>query len=88
MQIVYRAWSVIDANLVRHALEAEGLHPYVSGEYLTGAVGELPTMGLVNVLLPDSERAAAERVLAEVTAFLSEPAQEESPAGRTLGLPT
>jgi Putative prokaryotic signal transducing protein len=88
MQIVYRAWSVIDANLVRHALEAEGLHPYVSGEYLTGAVGELPTMGLVNVLLPDIEIAAAERVLAEVAAFLSEPAEEEIPAGQTLGMPT
>jgi Putative prokaryotic signal transducing protein len=87
MQIVYRAWSVIDANLVRHALEAEGLHPYVSGEYLTGAVGELPTMGLVNVLLPDSERAAAERVLAEVAAFLSEPVQDEPPTELGQGLP-
>jgi hypothetical protein len=61
MRIVYRAENIIDANLVKNALAHEGIDAFVSGEYLTGAIGELPAWNLVSVMVADSdvERAAA-----------------------------
>ncbi len=59
MQIIYRAASIIDANLVKAALDSVGVMAFVSGEYLTGGIGELPCSGLVNVMVAniDIERA-------------------------------
>lgn len=51
MQIVYRAENIIDANLVKNALEAEGIPCFIGGQYLAGAIGELPPMPLVNVMV-------------------------------------
>jgi hypothetical protein len=60
MRIIYRAENIIDAHLVKNALALEGITAFVSGEYLTGAVGELPVWNLVSVMVanPDVERAA------------------------------
>ncbi|GAA0723861.1 DUF2007 domain-containing protein [Dokdonella soli] len=60
MKIVYRAENIIDANLVKNALAFEGIPAFVSGEYLTGAIGELPAWNLVVVMVAehDIERAA------------------------------
>lgn len=60
MKIVYRAENIVDANLVKAALAAEGVTAFVSGEYLIGAVGELPARDLVVVMVADLdvERAA------------------------------
>ncbi|MGA9341470.1 MAG: DUF2007 domain-containing protein [Rhodanobacteraceae bacterium] len=61
MQIVYRAENIIDAHLVKNALEHEGIPAYVSGEYLTGGVGQLPASDFVAVMVApvDMERAQA-----------------------------
>lgn len=72
MRIVYRAENIIDAHLVRNVLEGAGIPAHVSGEYLTGAMGELPVMGLVNVLVAGHDWLAASRLAAEVDAELSE----------------
>ncbi|MGH8041590.1 MAG: DUF2007 domain-containing protein [Rudaea sp.] len=70
MRIVYRAENIIDANLVKNALEAEGIPAFVGGQYLTGAIGELPPLALVHVMVPTIEwpraRAIAEAVDAEL----------------------
>ncbi|MFI4969971.1 MAG: DUF2007 domain-containing protein [Lysobacterales bacterium] len=60
MKIVYRAENIIDAHLVKNALAFEGIPAFVSGEYLTGAIGELPAWNLVSVMVAghDVERAA------------------------------
>jgi hypothetical protein len=77
MQIVYRAENIIDANLVKNALEQEGIPAFVSGQYLTGAVGELPPLALVNVMVaePDGPRARgiAERIDAELAEVRERP---------------
>lgn len=54
MRIVYRAESIIDAHLVKGALEQVGIPAFVSGEYLTGGVGQLPARDLIAVMVPDS----------------------------------
>jgi len=72
MKIVYRAENLIDANLVKGALEAEGVTAFVSGEYLTGAVGELPYWNLVSVMVAEQDVERAEPVVRGVDAALRE----------------
>ena len=64
MQTVYEAANVIDAHLVRQALEAEGIPAYVRGEALAGGIGELGVFGLVAVMVPEAAWPAA-RALVE-----------------------
>jgi len=70
MRIAYRAESLIDAHLVKDALERADIPAFVSGEYLTGGIGQLPALDLVTVMVaePDFERAApiAEGIDAEL----------------------
>jgi hypothetical protein len=77
MQIVYRAENIIDANLVKNALEAEGILAFVGGQYLTGAIGELPPMPLVNVMVSAIDwpraRAIAQSIDAELAEYRAEP---------------
>ena len=54
MRTVYEAANIIDAHLVRMALEAEGIPAFVRGEALTGGMGELGVFGLVAVMVPDA----------------------------------
>ena len=65
MRTVYEAANLIDAHVVRQALEAEGIPASVRGEALTGGLGELGVFGLVAVMVPESAwPRARERVLA------------------------
>jgi hypothetical protein len=72
VKIVYRAENIIDANLVKNALENENIPAFVSGQYLTGAVGELPPMALVNVMVAEIDWERARRVAERVDADLAE----------------
>lgn len=64
MRSVYEAANLIDAHLVRQALEAEGIPAFVRGEALTGGMGELGVFGLVGVMVPDAAWPQARDVLA------------------------
>lgn len=70
MIIVYEAENIIDANLVKNALEHAGIPAFVSGQYLTGAIGELPPLALVKVMVAEIDwpraRAIAERIDADL----------------------
>ena len=72
MHIAYRAETLIDAHLVKDALERAEIPAFVTGEYLTGGVGQLPAMDYVAVMVPESAREAADRVVAEVARALAE----------------
>lgn len=72
MRIAYRAESLIDAHLVKDALERAEIPAFVSGEYLIGAVGQLPALDYVSVLVPDTRLDAAEQVVREVERDLHE----------------
>ena len=54
MQNVYDAANLIDAHLVRHALEQVDIPAFIRGEALVGGIGELPPFGLLSVSVPDS----------------------------------
>ena len=59
MKIVYQAENILDAHLVKGALENDDILAFVTGEYLTGAIGELPAHGLVAIMVPDDHVDAA-----------------------------
>ena len=54
MKVVYDAANVIDAHLVRDALEAEDIPVFLKGEALVGGMGELPLFGVVQVCVPEA----------------------------------
>ena len=54
MRTVYEAANLIDAHLVRQALEAEGIPAYVRGEALTGGMGDLGVFGLLAEMVPEA----------------------------------
>jgi hypothetical protein len=72
MRVVYEAANVIDAHLVRQALENAGLPAWVRGEALTGGLGELGVFGLVAVMVPDDCAISARAVVEALR--LGEPA--------------
>ena len=53
MKVVYEAANLIDAHLVRHALEANEIPVFLRGEQLLGGMGELPLFGVIAVMVPD-----------------------------------
>ncbi len=72
MHIIYRAANLFDAHLVKDALEAEGIPAFISGEYLTGAVGQLPAMDFIAVMVPESSLPAATSIVHDVESQLCE----------------
>ncbi len=62
MIIIYRAANIADAHLIRQMLEAEGIYAFIQGEYLQGAVGELPANTEILLHVAD-ENAEAARVV-------------------------
>ncbi|MGQ4660088.1 putative signal transducing protein [Lysobacter sp. F6437] len=63
MKVVYEAAGLIDAHLVKHALEAAELPVFLKGEALLGGMGELPLFGVVQVCVPDSAWPQAREVV-------------------------
>ncbi len=72
MHIIYRAENLFDAHLVKDALEAEGIPAFIAGEYLTGAIGQLPAMDYIAVMVPESSVATAHGIVGEVEARISD----------------
>lgn len=63
MRTVYEAANIIDAHLVKQALDAVDIPAYIRGEALTGGMGELGVFGLVAVMVPDAAWPAAREVV-------------------------
>ena len=81
MKIVYEAENIIDANLVKNELEHAGITAFVSGQYLTGAVGELPPLALVNVMVSEIDWPQARPIVERIDAALSERRAQPEPDG-------
>jgi len=72
MRIVYRAQNLIDAHLVKDALENAEVPAFIAGEYLTGGVGQLPAMDYVAVLVPESSIEIAEPIIRQIDQALTQ----------------
>ena len=63
MKPVYDAANLIDAHLVRHALEDAGIPVFIRGEALAGGMGELPLYGMMQVCVPEAAWPQADAVV-------------------------
>ncbi len=65
MKVVFEASSNIEAHLVKHQLQQAGIDAEIEGEHLQGAIGLLPAMGNVRVVVPDAETTLAREVIVD-----------------------
>lgn len=65
MKTAYDAQNLMDAQLVCDLLHSAGIPARVSGAGLLGAAGELPAIGVVQVLVPDAELERARAIVAD-----------------------
>ena len=63
MKNIYDAQDIIDAQRIIALLEHEGIPAQVKGEYLSGAMGELPVQGLVSVWVADQDATRAREIV-------------------------
>lgn len=62
---VYTASNSIQAHLVKILLQGEGIQSHVSGDYLQGAMGELPVLGMMEVMVEDTDLQRAKNIIQE-----------------------
>jgi len=63
VQVAYTPENIIDAHLVKGLLASVGIHSHIRGEHLVGAMGELPAIGLLAVMVADEDLASARAVV-------------------------
>ena len=81
MRSVYEAANLIDAHLVRHALEDAGIVAFVRGESLTGGMGDLGVFGLLAVMVADDHWSQARDVVDALGFGSGAAADEDVPRG-------
>jgi Putative prokaryotic signal transducing protein len=63
MKCVYEAADVLEAHVIQGLLEQHRISAFIEGEYLLGAVGELPASRLVRVLVNDDDLTAGSTLM-------------------------
>jgi hypothetical protein len=63
MQVVWRPGTLMEAQLGKQLLLAEGVFCYLAGEHLSGGLGELPAFGLYALMVEPETLGKAEQVL-------------------------
>lgn len=80
MKVVYHAESIVDAHLVKDALDHAGIPCFINGEFLTGGVGQLPARDFLTVSVPDNFVDDAAPVVREIDAILRAPIADDDTA--------
>lgn len=76
METIWHPGSLIEGQLARQRLAAEGIRSHLAGEHLSGGLGELPAFGLYALMVEPGQR---ERALALLVEWgLVEPAADDS----------
>lgn len=65
MQRIYEPRDLLEAEMLRGMLAAEGVEAYLTGRHLIGAVGELPAAGLLGLMVADEQAGRARELIAE-----------------------
>lgn len=76
MQRIYEPQDLLEAELLLGMLASEGVEAHLAGRHLLGAVGELPTLGLLGLLVEDEEAERARRLIAAYNAAAPLPGEE------------
>jgi len=75
VQIVHHAANLADAHLLRQLLEDAGIPVYLNGEYLQGAIGELPANTPILLMVPDEHVEAARAIVVDWEQAAPEPVE-------------
>lgn len=78
MRVVYEAANVIDAHLVKHALEEADIPVFLRGEALAGGMGELPVFGVVAVCVPEAAEAEARAIVTALPIATGDAPEDEA----------
>ncbi len=81
MKVVYEAEHLVDAHLIAGLLRAEGIDSFIKGEYLLGAIGELPVANLVAVCVSEEAWPRARAMVEEHERWREEEAREAAERG-------
>lgn len=75
MKTVFEASSAVEAHMLQDVLRQQEISAHVQGEFLPGAVGELPAAGLVRLVVEDEDYERAKAAIArwEATAIEKTP---------------
>ena len=76
MQRIYEPQDLLEAELLLGMLASEGVEAHLAGRDLLGAVGELPALGLLGLLVEDEEAERARRLIAAYNAAAPLPGEE------------
>ncbi|PYC27213.1 hypothetical protein DMO17_05575 [Aquipseudomonas alcaligenes] len=79
MQRVYEPQDLLEAELLLGMLASEGVEAHLAGRHLLGAMGELPALGLLGLLVEDDDAERARRLIAAYNA--AAPLSGEEPEG-------
>jgi hypothetical protein len=63
MKTVLHALNSLEAHIIKGLLASEGITSNILGEYLQGAMGELPANGLIRVVVNESDYDQATEVI-------------------------
>ena len=80
MRTVYHAEGIVDAHLVKDALDNAGIPAFVNGEYLIGGMGQLPARDFLTVSVPDVAFDDAAPVVREIVEMLRAPVADDPEA--------
>jgi hypothetical protein len=65
MKLLYEAQNSLEAHMILHMLEQAGLSARIDGEYLQGGIGDLQAIGLVRVMVEDTDYAEGKSIIQE-----------------------
>lgn len=63
MKTIFEAANTVEAHMILHLLEQQGISGRIEGEFLQGAIGELPAAGMIRVLVSDEDYDAARAIV-------------------------
>lgn len=76
MKLVYEAQNSLEAHMILHMLEQAGLSARIDGEFLQGGIGEAPALGLIRVMIEESDYAEGRSIIEDWEA--NQPQQESN----------
>ncbi|HSX70848.1 DUF2007 domain-containing protein [Pseudomonas subflava] len=76
MQRIYEPQDLLEAELLLSMLASEGVEAHLVGRHLLGAMGELPALGLLALVVDDEDAEHARRLIAGYNAAAPLPGEE------------
>lgn len=76
MQRIYEPLDLLEGEMLLGMLASEGVAAHLAGQHLLGAIGELPALGLLGLLVEDRDAERARRLIDAYNAAAPLPGDE------------